>query len=58
MILTGVIEVAPYDNAQANQNVRIAGGAILILFGIYRMALYRIKSKKYNFESGENDSDL
>lgn len=54
LILTGVLEVAPYDNAEANQNVRIAGGLILVLFGIYRIALYRIKSKRFDF-AAEND---
>ncbi|GAB5465384.1 MAG: hypothetical protein Kapaf2KO_08200 [Candidatus Kapaibacteriales bacterium] len=58
LILFGVIEVSPYESEQANTNVRIAGGLILILFGIYRIALYKIKSKRYEFEANvDKDSN-
>jgi len=57
LILFGVLEISPYDDEQANNNVRIAGGLILTLFGIYRIALYRIKSKKFNFSENSNSDN-
>lgn len=42
---------------EANQNIRYIGGTILVLFGIYRISLYRIKSKRYNFMDEDRFED-
>jgi hypothetical protein len=50
----GVISPADGDDTR----FRVMG-IVFILFGIYRIIMYRMKSKQYNFKStnDENDTD-
>lgn len=58
IIIIGIIFISGIIPAPNNDNTlfRVMGG-VFILFGIYRIVLYRMKYKEYNFKKSEEEKD-
>lgn len=52
LLLSGIINVGSADSTFLK-----VMGVVFILFGIYRISIYRMQSKKYNFSISEEDND-
>ncbi len=52
LLLSGIINVGTADSTF----IKVMG-VVFILFGIYRISIYRMQSKKYNFSISEEEND-
>ncbi|MCL2038945.1 MAG: hypothetical protein FWG85_00780 [Bacteroidetes bacterium] len=52
VFIIGVIPAAKEDAVL----FRVMGG-VFVLFGVYRIVLYRMKYKEYNFKNNENKNE-
>ncbi len=52
LLLSGIINVGTADSTF----IKVMG-VVFILFGIYRISIYRMQSKKYNFSINEEEND-
>jgi len=52
ILISGIIPITNEDTTL----FRIMGG-VFILFGVYRLAIYKMKYKEYNFNKEENENE-
>lgn len=57
IVLFGVVIFFNVFELDMPENTRRVIGLIVILFGIYRLLIYKMKKKKYQFEVEEDEED-
>lgn len=59
IILIGIFLLSgAYNNDRMDASLLRVMGAIFILFGVYRIVLYRTQMKKYNFSDRKENEDF
>jgi len=57
IVLFGVVIFLNVFELDMPENTRRVIGLIVVLFGIYRLLIYKMKKKKYQFEVEEDEED-